>query len=625
MERLRRFSAHFDPYLLLLLGLTTLVFTPLFAPGYFYTAHDGRHSVFYLAMFDASIRDGALWPRWAMHHIQGYGYPTFIIQAPLGFYVGELFVLLGAGYTLAAKLTWAVGFWASAWGMYALVHHWTRPDDTVTPDTGRVRVDRARLAALVAGLLYVFIPYHLVGIYVRAALNDTLLFAWTPWVLLAFDRLIVGGGRPGWTRRLAVAALLLAGTLLTHTFALISFTPLLISFVLFRLAHCWLQETPRGWRSVLPRVGAGTGLALAGGVGALLLFAGFLLPLLSEGQNLQQQVYSTGTYDFRNHFVYFGQFFNPMWGFGFSDDPTGVNDGMSFQLGVMAALLLIIAIYQLWGAGVRRRGVMLYLLVSTVALLLFMTPLAQPIWDAVPALGIIQFPWRLLSLVALTGGALGGMAVANVLWEETDADLALGGVLVFSVLVILASADFIGAPLQPVEPWREDGRAVFRFEQEHPDMIAYTTYVKEPFTTSPMTADYAADDYFDVRGRTDKLTRLAVIEGTGEVVAQASAGSSGGGVVRMATPGVVRVHLFYFPGWQAYLDGAPVPLRLSDPHGLLELDVPAGEHRIDVRMESTPDRRAGAVIAWVTFLGMLTLLVWPTHRRRTTRPTTPKP
>ena len=45
-----------------------------------------------------SRRDGALWPRWAMHHIQGYGYPTFIIQSPLGFYVAEAFMLLGAGW-----------------------------------------------------------------------------------------------------------------------------------------------------------------------------------------------------------------------------------------------------------------------------------------------------------------------------------------------------------------------------------------------------------------------------------------------------------------------------------------------------------------------------------------------
>ena len=77
MRRLR-----LDPYLLLLFVLTVPALAPLFAPGYIYDAHDGRHSVFYLIQFDASLRDGAWWPRWAMHHIQGYGYPTFLIQAP---------------------------------------------------------------------------------------------------------------------------------------------------------------------------------------------------------------------------------------------------------------------------------------------------------------------------------------------------------------------------------------------------------------------------------------------------------------------------------------------------------------------------------------------------------------
>ena len=119
MRRLR-----LDPYLLLLFVLTVPALAPLLSPGYFYDAHDGRHSVFYLIQFDASIRDGAWWPRWAMHHIQGYGYPTFLIQAPLGLYLGEIFVLLGAGFTTAAKLSWAVGMFAGAWGMYALVRHW---------------------------------------------------------------------------------------------------------------------------------------------------------------------------------------------------------------------------------------------------------------------------------------------------------------------------------------------------------------------------------------------------------------------------------------------------------------------------------------------------------------------
>ncbi len=191
MHLFKRVGERLDPYLILLLVLSGLALTPLFAPGYFYTAHDGRHSVFYLNMFDASIRDGALWPRWAMHHIQGYGYPTFIIQSPLGFYVAEIFMLLGAGATLAAKLTWAVAFLGSAWGMYRLTVHWLGTEDDESSG-----IDRARLAGLVAGLLYVYIPYHLAGIYVRGALNDTLLLAWYPWVFLAFDRLIAQGGVP---------------------------------------------------------------------------------------------------------------------------------------------------------------------------------------------------------------------------------------------------------------------------------------------------------------------------------------------------------------------------------------------------------------------------------------------
>ncbi len=202
--------------------------------------------------FDASLRDGALFPRWAMHHIQGYGYPTFIIQAPLGFYLAEIFVLLGAGYTLAVKLTWAFGFLAGAWGMYRLIVHWLGLEAGARDE--RVWV---RLAAVVAGLVYVYAPYHLLDIYVRAALNDSLLLAWFPWVFLAFDRLLDRGLGAGWQPRLALAILALGGVLLTHTFALISFTPLLITFVLFRLIQQWRSA---GRRAVgRNRAGCGRG------------------------------------------------------------------------------------------------------------------------------------------------------------------------------------------------------------------------------------------------------------------------------------------------------------------------------------------------------------------------------
>ncbi len=618
LKHIRRRS-HADPFLILLGLLSLLAIAPLFAPGYFYSAHDGRHSVFFLTMFDASIRDGALFPRWAMHHIQGYGYPTFIIQAPLGFYFGEFFVLLGAGYTLAAKLTWATGFLLSAWGMYRLTYYWltryARGKGTESHDT------IYRLAALIAGLVYVFVPYHLLDIYVRAALNDALLLAWFPWVFLAFDRLIDGGMQQGWQTRLALAVLALGGILLTHTFALLSFTPLLISFVLFRLWQRFRMDSSQENAGHLTV--SRTTLVLVAGVLGLLLTSAFLIPLLAEGPHLDNQVYVADTYNYRNHFVYFGQFFSPKWGFGYSDDPTGANDGMSFQLGLMTVLFTIAGVY----ISIRRPdvpphwlGLLAYLILATFVLMRLMSPASARIWDAIPPLGLIQFPWRLLALTAFTTSAAAGIVSAVLLrfdfqnkFVETLQPSASAFVVV--VLVVLGSYDYVQANLLPVEPWREDGRAVFRFEEEHPDMIAYTEWVTESFSESPMSDDYRSDDYVEDYSEDGLLTRLAIVDGTGTILSQYSRGSSGGGVVDMQTPGRVRIHEFYFPGWRATIDGASVPIHISQPYGLLEVDVPAGVHHLDARMGATPARTVGAILSWGVLLLIAGLLVWPRLRR----------
>ncbi len=616
-------GARIDSYLLLLFLFSLLALTPLAAPGYFYDAHDGRHSVFYLMMFDASLRDGALWPTWAMHHIQGYGYPTFLIQAPLGFYLGAFFVWLGAGYTVAVKLTWATGFLAGAWGIYALVCHWLRSrlgeevSDDSPRDTEHSIIDPIRLSALVAGLLYVFIPYHLVDIYVRAALNDALLLAWFPWVLLAFDRLILEGGAEGWTRRLATATLLLAATLLTHTFALISFAPVLVTFVLFLLTYRLRFPARRRWSGFSGRV------VLAGfaGVGALLLCVAFLLPLFVEGQYLDQQVYVANTYDFRRHFVQIGQYFSSFWGFGYSDDPIGANDGMSFQVGLVVLVFTMIGLFIPWRRQ-RIRWVAIYLGGATLALLFLMSPWALSLWEAVPALAVIQFPWRLFALVALLLCPLAGLVLHEVVTLEIAlrprvAEEQAMGLLLLAMLVIFGSIHYVGAKLEPIEPWREDGRAVYTFEREHPDMIAYTEWVRErPFSESPLSAAYEAADYQESYGSTTSLPRLAIVRGVGTVLSSYSRGSSFGGVVHAERSATVRVYLYYFPGWQVLVDGGPGLYHISEQYGLIDVDIPAGEHRIDVYMGTTAVRQIGMAVSGTTLVPLLILLFWPNRRRK---------
>src|SRR5512138_3691562 len=91
---------------------------PLLAPGYFSDAHDSRHWVYFLQMFDLSIRDGAWYPRWATDMTFGYGYPVWLILAPLPFFVGEAFHLVGFDFVASVKLVYGLAFFGSALTMY---------------------------------------------------------------------------------------------------------------------------------------------------------------------------------------------------------------------------------------------------------------------------------------------------------------------------------------------------------------------------------------------------------------------------------------------------------------------------------------------------------------------------
>ena len=596
-----------DPYLLLLLVLALPALAPLAAPGYMFDAHDGRHSVFYVQMFDASIRDGALWPRWAMHHTQGLGYPTFLIQAPLAFYVAEIFVLLGASVTVAVKLAWLVGTLAGAWGAYRLTVYWLG-DHAIAEwrsgHTGTMQLDGVRLAAMAAGLLYTYFPYHLVDLYVRAALADTLLLAWIPWLIYVFERLLAPGSTLGWPRRLGVASLVLAGTLLTHAFALLSIAPLVVMLVIFRLAQRWRQNG-FPWRALL--------LAGASGTLALLLYTIFLAPLLVEGRYLDQQVYVSGGYDYRDHFVHVGQFLIPYWGFGYSDDPAGANDGMPFQLGLLQVVLAMVGVFAVRRAE-RARAEMVYLLAVGVSLVFLMSPLAQPLWDAVPPLAVIQFPWRLLALTGFVFSALGGLVLWNLLPSSLPGVRPEGGLAVMGALAILASYPYIQANLAPIEPWREDGRAVYQFERAHPDMFGYTLWVTQPFTTTVLSTAYASPDYVEHHGDAPVEGRLEITSGKGTITESYVGGSSAGGVVAMETAGTVRINVYYFPGWMVSVGGRSVEPGIDPIFGALSVDLPAGEHRIDARFGETPVRSAAMVVSAVALAFCLGLVLWPGRR-----------
>ena len=161
---------------------------PLAAPGYFFKAHDGSHSVSYLVEFDQAIRDGLIADLGA-GLCGGFRLSGLVGVRALGILRSGNFPFAGFRAHGCGQAHLGVGLSAGRCG-------------DVSPGAALV----GTCCRLIAALAYTYAPYHLVQIYVRGALAEFLALAWFPWVLLAFVELW-DDPRP---RRVAWAALALA-------------------------------------------------------------------------------------------------------------------------------------------------------------------------------------------------------------------------------------------------------------------------------------------------------------------------------------------------------------------------------------------------------------------------------
>ena len=154
-------------HLILVILLSALAAAPLLKPGYFWGAHDARHDVYFIFQYLRAMNDGHWLARWSPEFSFGYGYPFFLIYGPLTSFLGALLVkFAGLGYTQAVELLFGGAIIASGLAMYGYVRSWL-----------------GRNAGLVAAVAYVFIPYRLVEVYVRASLAEYVALIWLPLIL----------------------------------------------------------------------------------------------------------------------------------------------------------------------------------------------------------------------------------------------------------------------------------------------------------------------------------------------------------------------------------------------------------------------------------------------------------
>jgi nitroreductase len=576
-------------------GLTTAAMVSLVAAlplldSRFPRGEAASETVAMLVAFDLALRDGALWPRWAADALGGFGYPLFTVVSPFGFFVAEAFVLAGLGYIGALKAAFIVAGLAAAVAMYLLGRRLYGP-----------------AAGLVAAAVYLFLPYLLDSRSGRGALAETFALAWLPlllWSLLRLegrpdgDDALVGDdrrlvARTATLRAVAVAGIALGGLIVTDSVTAALAAPLIAAFVLWRFAERAARGDGR--RALAALAGRLVG-ALALGIG---LSAVYWLPLAVELPSLARAGTPSAALVDGRLFLHPVQLFAPYGSLGPSDARAGGVAGV--QLGLVA---LVLAGFALAGSPVsiprRARRTALFFALATAALATLTTPIAATVWAAIPGSALLDAPWRLLAVAAVTVAALAGAAVAGLEARFPDPSAAVRIVVPYVFAAVVASGMVLRVESAPIQAAAISPRAVA--EATPPRLAAgWAALLPAP---SPMLDQYR-------RGEPPQKWRVE--DPAGRIEQVRHAGNSAEARVRLPNGGRVVLLTVDYPGWTVRIDGRRVDHERLPPHGLIVVEVPPGDRVITARFEPTAVRVAAGATSLSALAIAGVLIVW---RRR---------
>ena len=552
----------------------------LFAPRFF-RVHDYTHAGRIVEMAKA-LTDGHFPVRWTQNFGYGYGMPLFEFYGPLPFYVGAVLYWLGLSAVGSIKALYLLANAGTVLGGYKL---------------GKRFFGRA--GGLITAAALTLAPYRALNLFVRGALNETWAIMFLPWILLGVI-LIFDRERRGWL----MLTLSLTGLFLSHNIVTLIFMPILGLFVVGYFIQLLIRRVPElyrrtefRWRNFLRTAGEfiGSGL-LAVGLSAFYLFPAFLEKGLTQVESVILSYY----FDYHLHFLYIRQFFNPVWGFGGS--AWSVTDDISFFLGwgqwLAVGVLVIVFLRQLWLRLWRKthqilskRGWVLLtvtggLLMATLYLSLLKS---QWVWDQLPILKFVQFPWRWLSI----GIVFLALTLGSITWFIKQ---RLTRIYLSLVLVVVT---VIGAV------W------YFRPEKYLPDNNQF--YYTDPSLIrrelSGILHDYMSTGMPvppSVIPETLIINQVEPTNGNYEVLADRTPEK----LIRtdFTADTLLSLAVADYPGWRVEIDNQRWTRQLGKD-GNIEVLVPAGKHLVTLRFLSTPIRQYADWVSLSAFVLLLYLVL----------------
>lgn len=522
-----------------------------------------------LQQLNNALVDGQFPVRWVADLGFGYGYPLFNFYPPFVYYLGEVFHLLGFGFLGSIKLVWFFALFGSGVTMYFLSKEFF-----------------GRIGGIVSAMFYIYAPYHAIDAYVRGALAELFSFVWLPLILLCSYKTVK-------TRELKwviLSGLFLGLLMITHNLIFLPFLGLYTGWHFLLIVFDKKGDLVKQFSFYLIIVILAFGLT-----------SFFWLPSLAEKQyTLVDQLLTTTLASYKIHYVCIEQLWNSVWGYGGST--LGCVDGISFKIGklhiVVAVLVFILTIY------LKYKGRINFLLPIAASFLLLVfcvlmtTSYSGFVWDNIPQLWYLQFPWRFLEFVALFSSIICGSVVFLI--KSPLKKFVTAAVL---VIILISSSQKLFTP-QYFYPDAND--ISLTSNEEIKWNVSGTSFEYLPKGIATKLTDKNTL-WIDIDKDNIQKQNYKVILGDFLVAKEDKKFLTGKFILKGESIGksTIEFQTVNFPGWKVWINGNEVGIRDNNKYRLITVDLVDGYQEIVGEFTDTPVRKIANLLTLLTILIIL--------------------
>ncbi|MGD2056982.1 MAG: hypothetical protein PVJ15_09270 [Gammaproteobacteria bacterium] len=422
---------------------------------------------------------------------------------------------------------------------------------------------------MIGAVLYALAPYHFaIDLLERQAIGELSAYIWIPLILLSVVRLSKGEQA-------------VAGLAVSYALLIMSHLPAALLFSMCLLPCLLIIKYYTSRQYLLSRTFLGI-------VIGIMLSAVYLLPAV-----LSQDYISS--YKWWGPYLHYDRWF-------FLDGSASPNPELMsrlFKVLIASSLAFIPAwVIAYRYHSTRHRPLLAALLFLIAAVWFMMLPGSRFVWELVPVLKKVQFPWRIFLIADFAVAATVVLAL-QCLRGATARYLAL--VPAAAAGLFLAASAYISAG-ELSKQWEVLDDA---YNQAR---IKYRIDIgRGPAEYIPSTAHLSRNTLLEALQSVDRVT---VDPAAGEVRIAGWQARNIHLKVNLASGTDILVKQFYYPGWQAMLrqHNTRLPLEAAGEAGLIQIKAPPGRYDINLQLEPLWQEVAGTLVSALGLLALIVLL-----------------